>query len=316
MPSVNDIKFSHNSEINSMSNVTGFDRYPYFRKENTMIRHISKALCLTLILILTPGCGLTTKQKAATTRFSAATIDLTSLAAAEFVNTRNDVIEMNTLRRQLGDETVDTLEGNLTLERTKIRVESVNALKQYGELLHTLTTSSQDQELKNAAESFVASLKKVDGVSLDNTEAGAIVQAVQAVGGLWIEHMRKKATLKVVEYAHPQVIKLADLMIQSFDPEGEFWSLEYDSTVVGLRSAAKPDPNKPLTLKAQSMADLKEDRFATVSEKIIDAVRNVRSAHDNLRNVLHYDEISTDDIDNLVVKIEEFITIYNILREK
>ncbi len=282
-----------------------------------MIRHISKALCLTLILILTPGCGLTTNQKAATTRFSAATIDLSSLAAAEFVNGRNDVIEMNRLRKQMGDTTVDKLEGKLTLELTKTRVEAVNALKEYGQLLHTLTTSSQTEELKNAAESCVASLKKVDGVSLDNTEAGAIVQAVQAVGGLWIEHMRKKASLKVVEYAHPHVIKLADLMIQSFDPKDEYWSLAYDVTVEALHGAAfLPGVDKTLIADANSVELLKKDRFATVSEQIIDAARNVRSAHDNLRNVLHYDEISTDDIDILVAKIEDFITIYNILQEK
>ncbi len=314
MPSVNDIKFSHNSEINSMSNVTSFARYLYFRKENTMIRHISKALCLTLIIILTTGCGLTINQKAAATRFSAATIDLSSLAAAEFVNGRNDVIEMNRLRKQLRDKTANL---QLTLEDTKARVEAVNALKEYGQLLHTLTTSSQTEELKNAAESFVASLKKVDAVSLDNTEAGAIVQTVQAVGGLLIEHMRKKATLKVVEHAHPHVIKLADLMIQSFDPEDEYWSLEYDTTVIALEgSAMLPNVSKTLAAQAASVAELKEARFATVSEKILDAARNVRSAHDNLRNVLHYDEISTDEIDNLVVKIEEFITIYNILHEK
>lgn len=282
-----------------------------------MIRHISKALCLTLILILTPGCGLTTNQKAAATRFSAATIDLSSLAAAEFVNGRNDVIEMNRLRKQLGDKTAIL---QLTLEDTKARVEAVNALKEYGQLLHTLTTSSQTEELKNAAESCVASLKKVDGVSLDNTEAGAIVQAVQAVGGFWIEHMRKKAAIKVVEHAHPHVIKLTDLMIQSFDPENDYWSLAYDYTVKYLQNAAKEavkaDPNDRMAIEANSIADLKKKRFENVSEKILDAARNVRSAHDNLKNVLHYDEISTDEIDNLVVKIEDFITIYNILKEK
>lgn len=282
-----------------------------------MIRHVSKTLCVALILIWTSGCGLTTKQKAVTTRFSAATIDLTSLAAAEFVNTRNDVIEMNTLRKQLDDKTVNRLEGNLTLERTKIRVEAVNALKEYGQLLHTLTTSSQTEELKNASESFVAGLKKVDAVSLSDTEAGAIMQAVQSVGGLWIEHMRKKATIKVVEHAHSSVIKLTDLLIQSFDPEDEYWSLEYDTTVTALEGAAMlPDVSKTLAAQAASVAELKKARFATVSEKILDVAQNVRSAHDNLRNVLYYDEISTDDIDNLVVKIEELIAIHNILQEK
>lgn len=282
-----------------------------------MIRHVSKALCVTLILIWTSGCGLTIKQKAVTTRFSAATIDLTSLAAAEFVNTRNDVIEMNTLRKQLGDKTVKTLEGNLTLERTKIRVEAVNALKEYGQLLHTLTTSSQAEELKNASESFVAGLKKVDAVSLSDTEAGAIIQAVQSVGGLWIEHMRKKATIKVVEHAHSSVIKLTDLLIQSFDPEDEYWSLEYDTTVTALEGAAMlPDVSKTLAAQAASVAELKNARFETVSEKILDVAQNVRSAHDNLRNVLYYDGISTDDIDNLVVKIEELIAIHNILQIK
>lgn len=316
------VRFGHNSEINSTSNITGLARYLYFRKENTMIRHASKAICLTLIIILTTGCGLTTNQKAAAIRFSAAAIDLSSLAAEEFVNTRNDVVEINTFRRQLGDPQVGELEGELTLESTKIRVEAVNALKQYGELLHTLTTSSQKEELKNAVESCVASLNKVDGVSLDYKEAGAIAQAVQAVGGLWIEHMRKKATIKVVEHAHPHVIKLSDLMIRSFDPDNDYWSLGYDYPIEalrGIKEMRENDSNNPLNetlfAEASSIADLKEDRFATVSKKIIEAAQNTQSAHDNLRNVFQCDEISTRDIDNFVVKIEEFITIYNILHE-
>ena len=77
----------------------------------------------------------------------------------------------------------------LTLERTRIRVEASEALKEYGVLLQTLTNSSKREELGNAAESFVASLRNVEGVYLDDRQAGAIAQIVQAVGGLRIEQM-------------------------------------------------------------------------------------------------------------------------------
>jgi hypothetical protein len=56
--------------------------------------------------------------------------------------------------------------------------------KEYAELLHTLVTTSQQVQLKNAADSFVTSLRKVQDVSLSDDKVGAIGLAIQQVGGL------------------------------------------------------------------------------------------------------------------------------------
>jgi len=112
------------------------------------------------------GCALTAEQKAAVMRFSEATIAFTDLASQEFVQSRADVVEMNKLRNQLdragglkprveGEE----LDGALTLERVRERKEAMAALREYAELLETLTTSSNAAEIRAAAESFTASLK-------------------------------------------------------------------------------------------------------------------------------------------------------------
>jgi len=126
-----------------------------------------------LATVFASGCGLTVGQRSAVEKFSAATADFATLTSSEFIKTRTDVIEMNKLRIQLKDDaaSADRLDEHFTLDRVKIRLDAVSALKEYAQMLHALVTTDQKDQLKNAADSFVSSVKKVKGVTLSPTSA-------------------------------------------------------------------------------------------------------------------------------------------------
>jgi len=103
-------------------------------------RCFTSSILVAAVAFALCGCGLSANQKTGVATFSAATMDLASLATAELAKTRSDVIEMNELRRKLGDRKVAGFDGRLTLARVKTRVDAVNVLAAYAELLHTRWT--------------------------------------------------------------------------------------------------------------------------------------------------------------------------------
>jgi hypothetical protein len=97
--------------------------------------YLSRGGCARLIFsacftVFQVGCGLTLQQRAAVERFSAATIDFATLTSSELVRSRTDVLEMNTLRVQLNDDTVklDRMDAHFTVEQVKVRVDAMHAL--------------------------------------------------------------------------------------------------------------------------------------------------------------------------------------------
>jgi hypothetical protein len=105
------------------------------------------AACCAVLLV---SCGLTRQQRAAVQEFSAATIDFAPLTSAELIRSRTDVLEMNTLRIQLNDNTIKPgrLDAHFTVERVKVRVAAMQALQEYAQLLHALVTTSQQEQLQ------------------------------------------------------------------------------------------------------------------------------------------------------------------------
>ena len=100
---------------------------------------IGRQLIMGLLLAVTvSGCGLTVKQKAALNSFSAATQEFSTGAQTEFQKNRQDVIEMNRARFELGDSRVKLMEFDrlLTRDRVQARVTALQTLEDYAGLLH------------------------------------------------------------------------------------------------------------------------------------------------------------------------------------
>jgi hypothetical protein len=292
--------------------------------------YLSRGGCARLIFVacftvFQVGCGLTLQQRAAVERFSAATIDFATLTSSELVRSRTDVLEMNTLRVQLNDDTVklDRMDAHFTVEQVKVRVDAMHALQEYAELLHTLVTTSQQAQLQNAADSFVTSLRKVQGVSLSDEKAGAIGLAIQQVGGLVVEYMRAKAAREVVTTSHDTILQLVDLVRRDFNPKADHWSLGYDVVVTALVGAAEfaaVGPNAairaPLVGEAKVVAAQNRARFTTVAAQVDASAAALREAQINLLSALQSSDVTLDDINNYVVQLQDFVEIYSILRAR
>jgi hypothetical protein len=291
----------------------------FYRSRGSCVRLLVATCCAVLLV----GCGLTRQQRAAVQRFSAATIDFATLTSSELIRSRTDVLEMNTLRIQLNDDTIkpDRLDAHFTVERVKIRVEAMQSIEEYAQLLHTLVTASQQEQLQSAADHFVTSLRKVQGVSLSDDKAGAIGLAIQQVGGLVIEFQRAKATREVVTASHDTILQLLDLVRRDFDPKADHWSLGYELVIQSLVGAANvaatgPNPalNAPLIGEARVVAAQNMTRFNTVAAQVESAAAALRAAQINLRDVLQSPDVTVENINSYVSQIQDFVEIYRILR--
>ena len=287
------------------------------------MNRLARMLVLGWLAALVAGCGLTVQQKAAVQRFATATSDFATLTSAELVSTRNDLIEMNTLRVELGDTAIqaDRTDALFTVDRVKTRVDAVTALKDYAELLQALATNSQAAQLKAAADGLVGSLRKVRGVALSDEKAGAISAAVEKVGGLVVEYMRAKAMREVVEATHEPVLKVVDLIARDFDPQADHWSLGYAVTISALRGAASSAARSaagstqgPLIGRAQVLAERNKQRFDTVAAQVSGSVAALREAQMNLRRSVESRGVSIAEIQSYAARVEDFVKIYRILR--
>ncbi len=283
-------------------------------------------MCFMVAAVLS-GCGLNIQQKAALDQFATATRDLSVAAQAEFQKSRQDVIDMNRLRLELGDATADVtkLDSLLTLDRTRERIAALQALEDYGGLLNKLVGTASQEELLEAGHTFVGNLRQVKGVQLTDQEAEGIGKAVAAVGGLYVERKRASAVRQVVETAHAPVLAVIDLVKRDFDPNADYWNAGYRQTTADLKghavaitdSVSENDlASKQSIQRAKTMASENMDRFHRVSKEMATLSATLAEAQKNLRLVLNPSQLNVQSIDQLTTQVREFRTIYGLLRNE
>jgi hypothetical protein len=282
-----------------------------------------RAVLLVLAAIALAGCGLSVQQRAAVQKFSAATVDFAELASTEFTKSRTDVIAMNTMRVELGDRdaSVDALDDLFTVGQVKTRLDTLGALSDYATLLHTLVTSSQEEALRNASDSMVASLRKVNGVTLTDDKAAAISAAVQKVGGLLIEYMRAEAVQDVVTRTHPVILEVIQLVRDDFSKTADQWKRGYVRTAQALTGAAElaarhGTQHGGLVDEARVTARRNRDRFNLVADEVDKSAAKLREAEMNLLSAVQAGRVSTESIDSYATQIEDFVKLYKILRDR
>jgi hypothetical protein len=293
-----------------------------------MPRSIYKQVSLFLgLLVLMSGCGLTIQQKSSLDQFATATRDLSVAAQTEFQKSRQDVVDMNRFRLELGDQRADVtkLDSLLTLDRTRDRIVALQALEDYAGLLNKLVGAVPEGELLEASNTFVGRLKQVKGVQLTDQEAEGIGKAVAAVGGLYVEYKRAAAVRHVVEAAHTPVLTVIDLVKKDFDPNSDFWSAGYRQTALDLRghavaitgSVAENDlASKQIVQRAKMLAGENMNRFTAVSSQIAALATTLSDAQNTLRLVLDSSELNVQNINQLTAQVREFKTIYGLLRNE
>ncbi|HZI30798.1 MAG TPA: hypothetical protein VFF11_00575, partial [Candidatus Binatia bacterium] len=247
-------------------------------------------------------------------QFSGATTEFATLTRSEFIQSREDVIEMNRLRVLLGDESAaKALEGHFTMERLQPRLRALDALNQYGELLQTLLTTSSSADLQSSADHFVSSLNQVQGIHISDADGKVFSRAVAFGGSFLVEYRRAKAMKRAVEFAHPYVVKTIDLVENDFDPDNDLWNAGYRHTQLDLEGAILDVPplatndlaGAQVVRTAKLAVQQNKARFAAVSQQILGAAKELSRAEGDLRMAMANGDVSVVDIQAFRGKVDE-----------
>lgn len=296
-----------------------------------------RAALAVMVLFGLAGCAVTTVQKAAATRFSAAASVLSAAAAEEFRTTRADAISMNKARRRLGDTTVDPARFDVLFDAPAIeaRVAAAEALGRYAQLLSGLMNGSPAAELAASGDTLVASLTRLNAaqdLNLSDAQLGAIGSAVQLAGGAATDAMRLRAARRISEQARPAVRAIAEKIRRDFtvglaNPDGTPVVNLADQFIRGTARNLDRAVNTPLPLNgvvasadeidaARVLAAEKQARFRAVASKIVEAAAKVDNAQNELERVLADPSFTLDDIDAFVTRAEELSRTLKILSGK
>jgi hypothetical protein len=270
------------------------------------------------------GCGLTVHQKMAVQQFSTATTEFASLTRSEFIQSRQDVIEMNRLRILLGDESAKPLDGHFTLNRLQPRLRALEGLNRYGELLQTLLTTSSAADLQTSANDFVSSMNEIHSVQISDSDAEILGKAVVFAGSFLVEHKRARAMKKAVEFAHPYIVKTIGLVESDLDPDNDLWNAGYRHALIDLEGAVIDAPllatndlaGAQVVRRAKLVADENKERFDLVSKRIFEAAKDLSRAEGDLRASMAGGEISIADIQEYRQKVNDLKILLELTRSK
>ena len=312
------------------------------------ISFLAAPLALSLLCLGLTGCGLTVRQQAAISKFSATTAALAGQVEDNLVQTRNDVVALRTGMLALDAGTVDLentsadLDAGLNVDELETRLKAAGALKRFGMMLETLATDTQSGELQAASDQFVASLCQVQGVNLSEAKAEAIGQVVSKVGGLWINARRKKALKRVIVETRQPLQTLANLVANDFNVTNEQWlavltatqdeindSLQSQMEFVAEGKHTNPEDDKSPKWK-ESEVTLRQDRYQAlkleaaarvkraelISERMLRSVAGFRGAHEDLFVIIQSNKVTLDKIDGYYTEIDSLIRLSKILAAK
>lgn len=275
-----------------------------------------------VVLLLFAGCGMTSHQRLLVHDFASATSEFAAVAQEEFVQSRQDVIAMNRMRVLLGAGNVENLDGHFTLERTRVRLQALESLERYGQLLQLLVSTSSAEELQLSADRFVTQLDQVRGIDLDARQAQTIGRLVTIGGGWLVERRRARAIQGVVEWAHPHVLKVIELVESDFDPDDDFWTagyrrvrLDLDRAVreAGAQTQTNNLAGNQVVRSASMLSRENQQRFDLVSREILQVLPQLRAAEENLHAAVVLGETGRD-LAEYRSRVEELNEVVQLLR--
>lgn len=285
--------------------------------------HVGVCQMAVLVLlgfaVVSTGCGLSVAQKAAISQFSRATAAVGETTSDELANMRESVIQANTStliiigqdRPAPGEATPPTVlitpttvERQFTIQNISRIGHAATALQSYGELLEALVEDTQAKELRGAAESFVANLKAVPDVSLEEKEADAITAAVYAIGRIIVEMKKARAVKTIVPIIEPHVDKITGLLATEFDPnrDGSLGSA-FRAAAERLRGEgatafreAKTRGDRAVILPAWLYGRTASLRSEEIHRRISNAVAGIQKSHKMLVEAVKTDRWTTEDM--------------------
>jgi hypothetical protein len=266
------------------------------------------------------GCGLTANQKNTLQQFGFATEQFAALTRAEVIQSRRDVIEMNRMRLVLGTAGEEPLDNLLDLASARARLDALDALSRYAELLQLLLTASSPAERQASVDHFITSLNRVPGAAMNSADAETLGKWIVTVGGMWVEHRRARAVRGVVELAHPHVVRVVELVRRDFDPNADFWNAAYRRTRLNLERAireatqeTKDSAGTRWIRSTRLSAREFQLRFDQVSEEITQTADELRQAEEQLFLAMTDERLDLAEVDAYRSQVNELRALVELL---
>ena len=282
---------------------------------------IIAAFSILLIVCLT-GCGLTKAQKSSIASFGQATAILGVVSKEQFQGGRENIIQMNrrrlaiekkVLTPQKDDGTSPSrasyakwlnLDSGLDPVNIERRVNAVELLTQYGNLLVAFSTETQEKELTAASSKLTDSVKSFPNNPLSEEEIKGLGEIVVVAGKIWIEREKKDALKKIIPTMTPLIVKVCDALENDFDLNKEGVAADIFNTqdrlanesIDGLKRAGGSIADRLILIDGFSFADQNKVSIETVSTNIRKAVESLRKANNELASLIENENVSIEDI--------------------
>jgi hypothetical protein len=297
-----------------------------YPKERIMSGLLRLVISLLLISTLT-ACSLTEMQVVKTHTFGTATAEIGKFGESEFINIRNDIIEMNKALVAIDNKKkAKSLQFDrpVSAVATAKRVAAAKALKRYGELLVKLVDEDRTEGLKEAASALVSNTSAALGKEFSDEKKGIISDVIVGFGSFWVE--AKKATVAkslILEYEEP-VAKLADLMGKDFSLEaGAMGYLKaYTVTAKRLQNATIRLVNagakysvleRERAVNALALAKKALNHAQSINANSTMAIAKLKKANSELVSVMQGNEYSADDVKSYAKQVQELVAMYQVL---
>lgn len=279
------------------------------------------------ILVSICSCGLTGKQIVKTQSFGSATANVGKIGEEEFVNIRNDIIEMNKLLVSIDNtKKANSLDFDKPtfLEPTSKRVAASKALKLYGELLVELVTEDRSENLQKAANALIDNTTSALGKDLSDDKKGAINKIIVGLGSFWIESKKADAVKEIIPLFEKPVNDLADLLIVDFSlDEGSLGFLKaYETTASRLKNAAMRLINagdkytmseRDRAVEALVLSEMAIKKSSELSKKAKSAIGGLKKANTELVKIIGDKVYTTDEIKEYAKQVQELLNMFTIL---
>jgi hypothetical protein len=272
---------------------------------------------LLLFSLLVSGCGLSTNQRNAASRFASASSGLGDFAATEFSSLRAANITMNTKDIAIGGTAkLANIDGAFTVENVQARILAATALSAYGNLLLALVNETDSANLNNASDQFVASIKNLPNQKLDNQQLNSIGAIVYDLGDIYLEEQKAKAVRKIVNEAKADIDRILDLLIQDFNPAGLNLAQGINATILRLKADAdialatsgNNVQNKLIAIDAYSLANEQDEKTKSVNIRAAAALTALKAANTELVNTFNNDQQSSSELAALALQMNNLGT--------
>lgn len=299
-----------------------------------MIKTRIQGLSFLLLMSTLAGCSFTGQHFRASSGFGTGLPDIRRFSEEEFINIRNDTIDMNKKLLAIDSTKAEGLifDEPLSTDDTETKVIAAKALNAYGDLLVTIVT---EDRMKNLQDNFTLLVTKMSVVWKKKFISTKIDAVTRLIAGLAFVHIKNKLTekkkadaaKKIILIFHEPANELATRLGKDFSLDDDALGFLYAYYMVAkkLRDASMSlvhEMNagnnhtvieKGLVFKTFLMADNAIFNATKINKKVNKVIARFQRANVDIVKTINDEKYSISDIKRYAKHVQELAHIYSVI---